>query len=219
MLAGLIRRRWPLPVIALLGIAAVVDRSRSMGSADEGDTLVVYNGRSHYGDEQVFEDFEKVSRHRGRAARRHRARAVRAAPPRGRGHAGRRARHDRPRQPLAGRGRRPPPAASTSPKLEANVPAELHDPGSEWWALSTRLRVPVVSTERVDAGAVTSYEDLGDPKYKGRTVPAHLEQRVQPVARRRHDRQARAATPPRRCCARGWPTTRRSSTPTASCSR
>ena len=32
-----------------------------MGSADEGNTIVIYNGRAHYGDEQVFEDFEKVS--------------------------------------------------------------------------------------------------------------------------------------------------------------
>ena len=56
----------------------------------------------------------------------------------------------------------------TSAKLEANVPAELHDADNTWWALSTRLRVPVVSTERVDDGAVTSYEDLGDPQYKGR---------------------------------------------------
>ena len=60
MLSGLIRRRWPLPLIALLGIAAVVIFA-VMGSADEGNTIVIYNGRAHYGDEQVFEDFEKVS--------------------------------------------------------------------------------------------------------------------------------------------------------------
>ena len=29
--------------------------------------------------------------------------------------------------------------------------------------------MPVVSTERVDPGAVTSYEALGDPQFKGRT--------------------------------------------------
>jgi iron(III) transport system substrate-binding protein len=53
--------------------------------------------------------------------------------------------------------------------LEANVPPELRDPGLGWWALTTRVRVPVVSTERVPEGAVTSYEDLGDPQYRGRT--------------------------------------------------
>jgi iron(III) transport system substrate-binding protein len=57
----------------------------------------------------------------------------------------------------------------TTPTLEANVPEELHDPDGNWWAISTRLRVPVVSTERVEPGAVDSYESLGDPQFRGRT--------------------------------------------------
>ena len=57
----------------------------------------------------------------------------------------------------------------TTPELEANVPADLHDPDGAWWALTTRLRIPVVSTERVPEGDVTSYEDLADPRYRGRT--------------------------------------------------
>ena len=63
----------------------------------------------------------------------------------------------------------PAQPASTTPTLEANVPEALRDPGGEWWPLTTRLRVPVVSTERVAAGEVTSYEDLGDPQFQGRT--------------------------------------------------
>jgi len=35
--------------------------------------------------------------------------------------------------------------------------------------LTTRLRVPVVATERVPEGTVSSYEDLGDPQHRGRT--------------------------------------------------
>ena len=58
---------------------------------------------------------------------------------------------------------------ATTPTLQSNVPAALHDADDDWWALSTRLRVPVVSTERVGAGAVTSLESLGDPHFKGRT--------------------------------------------------
>jgi iron(III) transport system substrate-binding protein len=49
------------------------------------------------------------------------------------------------------------------------VPAALHDPDGSWWAISTRLRVPVVSTERVGPAEVTSYESLGDPRFEGRT--------------------------------------------------
>ncbi|MDQ4104324.1 MAG: extracellular solute-binding protein, partial [Actinomycetota bacterium] len=57
----------------------------------------------------------------------------------------------------------------TSETLQAQVPARLHDDAGAWWALSTRVRVPVVSTERVPKGAVTSYASLGDARYKGRT--------------------------------------------------
>jgi iron(III) transport system substrate-binding protein len=59
--------------------------------------------------------------------------------------------------------------AVTSDTLEANVPEALHEADGRWWALSTRMRVPMVSTERVDAADVTSYEALGDPQFEGRT--------------------------------------------------
>jgi iron(III) transport system substrate-binding protein len=52
--------------------------------------------------------------------------------------------------------------------LEAQVAPELHDPDGAWWGLSTRMRVPMRSTERVDEGAITSYEDLGKPEFRGR---------------------------------------------------
>ena len=52
--------------------------------------------------------------------------------------------------------------------LAANVAPELHDPDGAWWGISTRIRTPMRSTERVDEGAVTSYEDLGDPQFLGK---------------------------------------------------
>lgn len=55
----------------------------------------------------------------------------------------------------------------TSAALERNVPREFRDPDNEWWGLSLRIRTPMRSTD-VPAGAVTSYEDLGDPRWKGR---------------------------------------------------
>jgi iron(III) transport system substrate-binding protein len=48
------------------------------------------------------------------------------------------------------------------------VPAELLDAGGHWFALTTRVRVVYASKERVPEGAVTTYEDLADPKWKGR---------------------------------------------------
>ena len=52
--------------------------------------------------------------------------------------------------------------------LESQVAPELHDPDGAWWGISTRLRVPMRSVERVDKGAITSYEDLGKPEFRGR---------------------------------------------------
>lgn len=55
-----------------------------------------------------------------------------------------------------------------SPVLEANVPAHLRDAGGRWFGLSVRARPLVYSTERVKPSDLVSYEDLADPKWKGR---------------------------------------------------
>ena len=55
-----------------------------------------------------------------------------------------------------------------SPVLEANVPANLRDPKGRWFGLSERARTIVYSTERVAAEELSSYEDLADPRWKGR---------------------------------------------------
>ncbi len=59
-------------------------------------------------------------------------------------------------------------AAIDSPTLEANIPAHLRDPGGRWFGLSVRARPLVYSTERVKPSELLSYEDLADPKWKGR---------------------------------------------------
>jgi iron(III) transport system substrate-binding protein len=55
------------------------------------------------------------------------------------------------------------------------VPVELRDAGGHWFALTTRVRVVYASKERVAPGEVTTFEDLADPKWKGRicTRPGH----------------------------------------------
>ena len=48
------------------------------------------------------------------------------------------------------------------------VPAGLRDDANTWFALTTRARIVYASKERVADGEVTTYEDLADPKWKGR---------------------------------------------------
>ncbi len=52
--------------------------------------------------------------------------------------------------------------------LNTNVPDQYRDPGKEWWGLTTRARIIYASKSRVDPSDVTTYEDLADPKWKGR---------------------------------------------------
>ncbi|KCV83524.1 family 1 extracellular solute-binding protein [Actibacterium atlanticum] len=52
--------------------------------------------------------------------------------------------------------------------LAANIPAELRDPGNEWFGVTSRARIVYASKDRVAEGEVTTYEDLADPKWQGR---------------------------------------------------
>ncbi|MDX1335727.1 MAG: Fe(3+) ABC transporter substrate-binding protein, partial [Gammaproteobacteria bacterium] len=52
--------------------------------------------------------------------------------------------------------------------LNKNIPAHLRDPGNQWFGLSIRARTIVYNTDRVKPADLSSYEDLADPKWKGR---------------------------------------------------
>ena len=54
------------------------------------------------------------------------------------------------------------------PVLEKAVPAHLRDPEGRWFALTRRARVLYVAKERIPEGALTRYEQLADPKWRGR---------------------------------------------------
>jgi iron(III) transport system substrate-binding protein len=56
----------------------------------------------------------------------------------------------------------------SSPVLERAIPAALRHPEGKWFGLSQRLRGIVYAKERVDPSELTSYEDLADPKWRGR---------------------------------------------------
>jgi iron(III) transport system substrate-binding protein len=57
-----------------------------------------------------------------------------------------------------------------SKTLNSNVPANLRDPGGQWYGLSLRARTIVYSTERVNPENLSTYEDLGTPTWKGRLL-------------------------------------------------
>ncbi|MDB6178525.1 Fe(3+) ABC transporter substrate-binding protein [Paracoccus sp. Z330] len=48
------------------------------------------------------------------------------------------------------------------------VPETLRDADGQWMGLTTRARIVYASKDRVADGELTSYEDLADPKWKGR---------------------------------------------------
>ena len=59
-------------------------------------------------------------------------------------------------------------APMNSDVIDKNIPAHLRDPQQLWTGLSVRARTIVYSTERVQPDQLSSYEDLADPKWKGR---------------------------------------------------
>ncbi len=56
----------------------------------------------------------------------------------------------------------------TSPVIEGNIPPEFRDPDGQWFGLTARARIVYAARERVKDGEVTTYEDLADPKWRGR---------------------------------------------------
>jgi|TARA_B110000259_G_scaffold8365_1_gene9211 iron(III) transport system substrate-binding protein len=52
--------------------------------------------------------------------------------------------------------------------LTENIPVDFRDPNNHWFGLTTRARVVYASNDRVSPGEVTTYEDLADPRWKGR---------------------------------------------------
>jgi iron(III) transport system substrate-binding protein len=164
MLTALIRRRarlllgGGLLVAVLLALAVVAFG----GGAD----VVVYNGRSQYGDEAAFEAFEddtgKSLELRGGTAPElfERLRSEGSETP-----ADLLVTTDLANLWRAKEAGLLEPVST--PALERQVPEPYRDPDGAWHGLSLRVRTPMRSTE-VPANAVKSYEDLGDARWNGR---------------------------------------------------
>ncbi|PHQ68744.1 MAG: Fe(3+) ABC transporter substrate-binding protein [Sneathiella sp.] len=56
----------------------------------------------------------------------------------------------------------------TSDILSRNIPAQYRDPDGHWFGLSARSRVMFYAKDRVKPEELSTYEDLADPKWKGR---------------------------------------------------
>ncbi len=54
--------------------------------------------------------------------------------------------------------------------LQKNIPDHLRDPGNRWFGLSVRARTIVYATDRVRPENLSTYEDLADPRWKGRLI-------------------------------------------------
>jgi iron(III) transport system substrate-binding protein len=54
--------------------------------------------------------------------------------------------------------------------LDEHVPAQYHEPNGHWFGFSTRARVIVYDKAKVKPEDLSTYEDLADPKWKGRIL-------------------------------------------------
>jgi iron(III) transport system substrate-binding protein len=52
--------------------------------------------------------------------------------------------------------------------LTSNVPAHLRDPANQWFGLSVRARTMFYNNQKIKAADLSTYEDLGSEKWKGR---------------------------------------------------
>ena len=52
--------------------------------------------------------------------------------------------------------------------LKNNIPSYLRDPNNQWFGLSKRARTIVFSNDQFSEDDFSSYEDLADPKWKGK---------------------------------------------------
>lgn len=54
--------------------------------------------------------------------------------------------------------------------LDEKIPANFHEPNGHWFGFSTRARVIVYDKTKVKPEDLSTYEDLADPKWKGRIL-------------------------------------------------
>lgn len=158
-------------VISLLGLAAllvgglVAVAALTSGSSD--DQLVVYTARLHYGEEQAFRRFAEETGHDVKLF--------------GGNGPGLNERLDAEGEDteadvlitvdganLQQAVERDLLQPVDSPVLDRNIPENLRDADGRWFAVTTRARTIMRSTERVEEADAATYESLGDPRFRGK---------------------------------------------------
>ena len=61
-------------------------------------------------------------------------------------------------------------APMNSKILQQNIPSSLRHPQGHWFGFSKRLRVIMYSKDRVNPSQLSTYEDLVNPKWKGKVI-------------------------------------------------
>ncbi|MET0761983.1 MAG: extracellular solute-binding protein [Thermoleophilaceae bacterium] len=144
--------------------AAVVIATAGSSSSDE---LVLYSARSHYGEEEPFERFAADTgtdlRLRGGSAS---ELYERLSSEGGNTPADVLITVDAANLWRAKEAGLLEPVSSAA--LDERVPEDLRDPDGAWYGLTLRARTIMRSAERVGPDEVTTYEGLGDPRWKGR---------------------------------------------------
>ncbi len=164
MLTALIQRR--ARVVLGVGLLLSFLLALAVLAFGGGADVVVYNGRSQYGDEAAFTAFEDAS---GKQLELRGGTAPELFE---------RLRSEGSETPadllvttdLANLWRAKQAgllAPVSSAVLEHQVPEQWRDRDGDWWGLSLRVRTPMRST-KLPANAVTSYDDLGEPRWNGR---------------------------------------------------
>jgi iron(III) transport system substrate-binding protein len=147
-------------VLVVGGLVGVV-----LATSGGGDRLTIYTARSHYGEEAPFKTFAKdreldLTLFGGEASELYERLKSEGGNTKGdvlitvdASNLWRASRE----------GLLKPPS---SPDLARNVPADVRDPRGQWFGLTVRARTIMRSTERVRPTAITTYEGLGDPRWK-----------------------------------------------------
>ena len=150
-------------VVLVAGLVALVALT---GSSDED--LVIYTARLHYGEEEVFRKFAEDQGYDLKLFGGTGSALTERLKAEGEdteadllvtvdGANLQQALEEDLLQPLA------------SPAVEAAIPENLRDPDGRWTGLTTRARTIMRSTDRLsEADAPQTYEDLGDPRFKGK---------------------------------------------------
>jgi iron(III) transport system substrate-binding protein len=164
MLHALFRRRGR--AIAAVGLLLLVVLGAAVFAFGGSPDVVVYNGRSQYGDEAAFTAWEDE---RGKKLELRGGTAPELFE---------RLRSEGDGTPadllvttdLANLWRAKEAgllAPVRTETLERQVPAEYRDPDGDWWGMSLRIRTPVRNASVPEDG-VRSYEDLGDARWRGK---------------------------------------------------